>query len=326
MDDALGVAATVRAGASAVALVEERLERIAASASLGAFWVVDGDGACAEAMAVDDAVRAGRDPGPFAGVPVGWKDCFDVAGLPTTAGSTLYGATPAMRDAAVVARTRAAGGVSVGKLAMHELAWGMMGWATGHAPLPQPARPHPHRRRVVDRLRGRRGHRPRRPGAGHGLRRLGARAGEPLRRRRREAHAGHRAARRLHPLHPQHRPRGPHRPLGARLRRGAGRARGPRDGVAARRAAGRRARRRAGGALLRGARPRRRGGLPRLAGGDGAGRRGAAARRPRLAARRRRPAAAVPRGAAAATRRRRDRRPVGLRARRGGGRHARADA
>jgi len=141
VDDALGVAATVRAGASAVELVEARLDRIDASEDLGAFWVVDREGACAEAMAVDDAVRSGRDPGPFAGVPVGWKDCFDVAGLPTTAGSTLYGATPAARDAAVVARTRAAGGVSVGKLAMHELAWGMMGWATGRPPCPNPLDP-----------------------------------------------------------------------------------------------------------------------------------------------------------------------------------------
>ena len=142
MDDALGVAAKVRAGASAVALVEERLERIAASAVprrvLGRRRrrrVRRGDGRRRR------GAGSGRDPGPFAGVPVGWKDCFDVAGLPTTAGSTLYGATPAVRDAAVVARTRAAGGVSVGKLAMHELAWGMMGWATGRAPCPNPHDP-----------------------------------------------------------------------------------------------------------------------------------------------------------------------------------------
>ena len=85
-DDALGVAAKVRAGASALDLIEERLEEIERRSDLGAFWVVDAEGACAEAVAVDDAIKAGRDPGPFAGVPVGWKDCFDVAGLPTTAG------------------------------------------------------------------------------------------------------------------------------------------------------------------------------------------------------------------------------------------------
>ena len=138
-DDALGVAAKVRAGASALDLIEERLQAIERRPDLGAFWVVDAEGACAEAVAVDDAIRGGRDPGPFAGVPVGWKDCFDVAGLPTSAGSSLFADRHAVRDAAVVARVRAAGGVSVGKLAMHELAWGMMGWAH-RRPFPSPPR------------------------------------------------------------------------------------------------------------------------------------------------------------------------------------------
>ena len=140
-DDALGVAAKVRAGASALDLIEERLEEIERRSDLGAFWVVDAEGACAEAVAVDDAIKAGRDPGPFAGVPVGWKDCFDVAGLPTTAGSSLFADRHAGRDAAVVARMRAAGGVSVGKVAMHELAWGMMGWAHRRPSCPNPYAP-----------------------------------------------------------------------------------------------------------------------------------------------------------------------------------------
>jgi aspartyl-tRNA(Asn)/glutamyl-tRNA(Gln) amidotransferase subunit A len=136
--DALGVAATVRAGASALEATEQRLDAIAAREELGAFWAVDRDGACAEAIAVDDALRTGRDPGPFAGATVAWKDCFDVAGLPTTAGSSLFGAVPAARDAAVVVRARAAGAVCVGKLAMHALAWGMMGWAHRRPPCPNP--------------------------------------------------------------------------------------------------------------------------------------------------------------------------------------------
>ncbi len=96
----------------------------------------------------------------------------------------------AVRDAAVVARTRAAGGVSVGKLAMHELAWGMMGWAHRRPSCPNPYDAGTDGRRLVDGVGGRRGHRPGRPRAGHGHRRVGARAGEPVRRRRHEADAG----------------------------------------------------------------------------------------------------------------------------------------
>lgn len=79
----------------------------------------------AEAAAVDALVAAGKDPGPLAGVPYGVKDLFDVAGLPTTAGSTLYAdAPPAIADAEAVARLKAAGAVLVATLNMDEFAYG----------------------------------------------------------------------------------------------------------------------------------------------------------------------------------------------------------
>lgn len=79
----------------------------------------------AEADAVDAAIAAGRDPGALAGVPYGVKDLFDVAGLPTTAGSTIYAdAPPARTDAEAVARLKAAGAVLVATLNMDEFAYG----------------------------------------------------------------------------------------------------------------------------------------------------------------------------------------------------------
>ncbi len=57
------------------------------------------------------------------------KDCIDVAGLPTTAGCQVVAeqATPAARDAAVVAATRRAGARIVGKTNLTGLCWSASG-------------------------------------------------------------------------------------------------------------------------------------------------------------------------------------------------------
>ena len=54
------------------------------------------------------------------GVPVGVKDEVDYAGLPTTLG-TRFMRSPAVTDAAVVARLKSAGAVIIGKANMHEI-------------------------------------------------------------------------------------------------------------------------------------------------------------------------------------------------------------
>src|SRR4030095_409775 len=60
---------------------------------------------------------------PLAGSTFAAKDNFDVAGLPTAAGLRAL-ARPAPRDAAVVARLRAAGLHCLGQLNMHPMAPG----------------------------------------------------------------------------------------------------------------------------------------------------------------------------------------------------------
>ncbi len=120
-------AAAVREGrVTARALVEECLAALVRSdPQLVAVTRVLHDRARAEADAVDAKVAAGQDPGPLAGVPYGVKDLFDIAGLPTTAGSMLYAdAAPAPADAEAVARLRAAGAVLVATLNMDEFAYG----------------------------------------------------------------------------------------------------------------------------------------------------------------------------------------------------------
>ena len=65
-----------------------------------------------------DAARRSRGPrrrdaepprGPLHGVPVGIKDIIDTADMPTEYGSPIYAGTGPARDAACVARLRAAG-------------------------------------------------------------------------------------------------------------------------------------------------------------------------------------------------------------------------
>jgi len=76
---------------------------------------VDADGALAAARERDAEAKAGRPRGPLHGVPVGIKDIFDVAGMPTTAGAREFAHTRPTRDSGAVARLRTAGAVILGK-------------------------------------------------------------------------------------------------------------------------------------------------------------------------------------------------------------------
>jgi aspartyl-tRNA(Asn)/glutamyl-tRNA(Gln) amidotransferase subunit A len=128
MKSALDIAAAVRGGdVSAAQVVEECLAGLAQGPDcpLLAVTRVLAGRARAEAAEVDAVVAMGGDPGPLAGVPYGVKDLFDVAGLPTTAGSALYAdAPPAANDAEAIRRLRKAGAVLVATLNMDEFAYG----------------------------------------------------------------------------------------------------------------------------------------------------------------------------------------------------------
>ena len=112
---------------SSVELVERALERIAGlDGELGAFVLVLGDQALAEAAERDAERRRGRGVGVLHGVPVAVKDLIDLEGVVTGAGSVkLEGRNRAGRDAEVVGRLRGAGAVVVGKTRTHEFAYGV---------------------------------------------------------------------------------------------------------------------------------------------------------------------------------------------------------
>ncbi|HXG03201.1 MAG TPA: amidase [Candidatus Binatia bacterium] len=91
-------------------------------AEVQAWAFLDPDHALAQARAADDHRLAGRPTGPLHGVPVGVKDIFDTADMPTENGSVLHAGRTPSRDAAVVARLRAAGAVILGKTVTTEFA------------------------------------------------------------------------------------------------------------------------------------------------------------------------------------------------------------
>ena len=63
------------------------------------------------------------------GLPISLKDCFDLAGFPTTCGSKYYAehTAPAQHDSAVALRLHAQGAIITGKTHLNALAYGITG-------------------------------------------------------------------------------------------------------------------------------------------------------------------------------------------------------
>jgi Asp-tRNA(Asn)/Glu-tRNA(Gln) amidotransferase A subunit family amidase len=108
---------------SAEQLLEACLARVReVDAQVQAWAFLDPDHALAQARAADEWRLEGRPIGPLHGVPVGVKDIFDTADMPTENGSTLYAGRTPSRDATAVTMLRAAGAVIMGKTVTTEFA------------------------------------------------------------------------------------------------------------------------------------------------------------------------------------------------------------
>ncbi|MBL6458601.1 AtzE family amidohydrolase [Belnapia sp. T6] len=124
---ALSLAARIRAGeTTARAVMEAALARCAARGpEVNAFTALLPDRALAAAEAMDRRIAAGELVGPLAGLPFAAKNLFDLAGIPTLAGSRIRrDAPPAGRDAFLVRQLEAAGAICLGALNMDEFAYG----------------------------------------------------------------------------------------------------------------------------------------------------------------------------------------------------------
>jgi aspartyl-tRNA(Asn)/glutamyl-tRNA(Gln) amidotransferase subunit A len=124
---------------SVVEAVEEHLGRIRkVDAHLRAFITVDAEGALATARALQAELDAGRRRGPLHGIPLAFKDLCHVRGLPTSCGTSTAEYFAADPECTAVARLRAAGAVTLGKLNMTELALGPFGDNAHHGDVQNP--------------------------------------------------------------------------------------------------------------------------------------------------------------------------------------------
>jgi len=110
---------------SCVELVERTLKDIHERDKFRSLITVTGEQALETARERDEELKAGKDRGPFHGVPIALKDLFYTRGVPTTAGSLVYKDFVPDYDATVVMRLHEAGAISVGKANLHEIAFGI---------------------------------------------------------------------------------------------------------------------------------------------------------------------------------------------------------
>ena len=112
---------------SPVDIVKALLERIdEINDDIKAFIHICREEAMADARQAEAELRNGDSKGPLHGIPVAYKDIYDVKGLPTTGGSTLMKGYTAEKDSAMAANLRKAGTICMGKLNTWEFASGGM--------------------------------------------------------------------------------------------------------------------------------------------------------------------------------------------------------
>ncbi len=113
---------------SPVELTRGCLDRIARiDPKLHSFLLVTEERALADARAAEARIMRHGPKGPLDGIPIGYKDIYNTAGIHTTGHSQLLADNVPTTDATAVARLVEAGTVMLGKLATHEFALG------GHA-------------------------------------------------------------------------------------------------------------------------------------------------------------------------------------------------
>ena len=113
---------------SPVEIIEAHLSRIEKTEpSLNSFITLLPEQALAAARQAERDIGAGRYRGPLHGIPVGLKDLFNTGGVRTTSGSRIYDNYVPAQDCTVAARFREAGAILLGKLNMHQFAYGPTG-------------------------------------------------------------------------------------------------------------------------------------------------------------------------------------------------------
>src|SRR5262249_36005838 len=111
---------------SPVDLVDETLRRIEElDPKLNSYIRVSADNAVGAAAAAEKAIAAGYYLGPLHGVPIGLKDLVAERGEVCSSGSKILADFVPPHDATITSRMREAGAVFIGRLNMHEFAYGV---------------------------------------------------------------------------------------------------------------------------------------------------------------------------------------------------------
>lgn len=111
-----------------VTLTEEVYDRLERHADDAIYIETTRDRAMAEAQASRLRFKSGLPASPLDGVPVAWKDLFDLKGRITTAGATVTRTDPpATADAPVIATAHRAGMITTGMVNMTEFAYSGIG-------------------------------------------------------------------------------------------------------------------------------------------------------------------------------------------------------
>ena len=100
----------------------QRIEKY--NPAFNAFITVTRDQALHAAREAEAEIQRGRWRGPLHGIPIALKDNIDTAGIRTTGASQLFENRIPDTDAEVARRLKNAGSVLLGKLNLHEFAYG----------------------------------------------------------------------------------------------------------------------------------------------------------------------------------------------------------
>jgi aspartyl-tRNA(Asn)/glutamyl-tRNA(Gln) amidotransferase subunit A len=126
-------------GTSPVELTQACLKRIEKyNPVVNAFITITGESALATAREMEAEAQRGKWRGPLHGIPIALKDNIDTAGVRTTCASELFNDRVPTDDAEVVRRLKNAGAIILGKLNMHEFAYGATSAVSYFGPVHNP--------------------------------------------------------------------------------------------------------------------------------------------------------------------------------------------
>ena len=124
---------------SPVELTQAYLARIEGiDKRVNSYITVMADRALEQARALEAELARNGPRSPLHGIPIGLKDNIDTAGVRTTAASAVYADRIPTEDAECVRKLRDAGAVFLGKLNMHEFAYGGTCAVTHYGPVRNP--------------------------------------------------------------------------------------------------------------------------------------------------------------------------------------------